>query len=276
MSGISKERLKLIPLEVFMLLISLIILAPILIMLFGSLKTEVEVLKFDLSLPSTFKFDNYLFVIKSGNVLRAMSNSILIALFSVIACLAFSSQCAFILARRKSRTSEKIYNYFILGMVAPLQIITTFALFKILNLSGTYLSVILIYIAINLPFSVLMFTSFIKGVPRDIDEAAVVDGCGALRVFYQIIFPNLKPVIMTNIIIIAMSVWNDFMIPLYFLNSSSKWTMPLTVYNFFGQYFSNWNYVFADLILTALPIVILYLFCQKYIIAGMTAGAVKG
>lgn len=276
MSAASKERIRLLALESCIMLISLIILVPLLIMLLGSLKDNVEVLKFDISLPSKFRFDNYLFVIKSGNVLRAMSNSLLISFFSVLACLLFSSQCAFVLARRSTRKSQRIYNYFVLGMVAPLQIITTFALVKLLNLTGTYISVILIYIAVNLPFSVFMFTSFIKGVPRDIDEAAVVDGCSPLRLFYGIIFPNLKPVVATNIVIIAMSIWNDFMIPLYFLNSSSKWTMPLTVYSFFGQYFSDWNYVFADLMLTAMPIIILYLFCQKYIVAGMTAGAVKG
>lgn len=94
--------------------------------------------------------------------------------------------------------------------------------------------------------------------------------------FFQIIFPLLKPVVATSTITFAMNVWNDFQLPLYFLNDSSKWTLPLTIYSFYGKYFSSWNYVFADMILTALPLLIIYMFAQKYIVQGMTAGAVKG
>lgn len=135
---------------------------------------------------------------------------------------------------------------------------------------------ILIYAAIQLPFTVMTFSSFIKGVPREIDEAAMIDGCGPLRLIFLIILPVMKPIMITNLIVTAIQTWNNFMIPLFYLDSSEKWTIPLMVYNFFGQYSRNWNYVFAMLVITILPVIILYLCLQKYIVEGMTSGAVKG
>ena len=121
-----------------------------------------------------------------------------------------------------------------------------------------------------------ILTNFIYTIPREMDEAAVIDGCGPIRLFFRIILPMLLPVVLTNIVIVAMGTWNDLQTPLYLLNSSKNLTMPLTVYNFKGRYFSDWNLIFADLVLVALPMIVLYVFCQKYIVAGTSAGAVKG
>lgn len=271
-----KPNSKLVVLEVIMILLSLLIVVPLLIMIFGSLKNPAEAASFNIKLPSEWKFDNYIFVFKEGNMAKAMKNSIIVTLFSVITTVIFSALSSFILARKKSKYTHAVYNIFLMGMVAPMQVITTFGLLKLLNIIGTYFAVIMIFTAVQLPWSVFIFTGFIKSVPREMDEAAFIDGAGPLTMFFKIVLPLLKPVIATVTVINAMSVWNDFMIPLYFFNSAEKWPMPLTVYNFFGQYFSNWNYVFADLVITALPVTILYLYCQKYIVSGMTAGAVKG
>lgn len=127
-----------------------------------------------------------------------------------------------------------------------------------------------------MPFTIMTFSSFIKGVPREIDEAAIMDGCNPGQMIFRVLMPILKPVAVTNIVVTAIGCWNDFMIPLFYLGSSEKWTVPLAVYNFFGLYARNWNYVFAVLTLTVIPIVIMFLFLQKYIVSGMTAGAVKG
>lgn len=261
--------------EIIMLLSSIIILVPILIMLSGSLKTNVEAASATLSLPSVWKFDNYLYVLKEGKMLSAFLNSVLIAFISVAVTLIFSSACGFILSRKKTAAARKLYRFILIGMIAPMQIVTTFILMKLIHFSG-YASVIAIYVATNIPFSVLLFEGFTGTIPSDIDESAVIDGCGPLRMFFAIIFPLMLPVSMTNIITISIGIWNDFMIPLFLLTSSKYWTLPLTVYNFFGQYASDWNYVFANLVLTATPIVIVFLLLQKYIIAGMTAGAIKG
>lgn len=270
------KKIKQTFLSIFMLCLSLIIIIPLLIMLLGSVKNPTEAQLFNLKLPTEWCFDNYIYVIKSGGIARAMMNSCIITISVTVLVIIFGGLCAFVVSRRHSRYTQIVYYIFLIGMVSPLQVVTTFGLLKILNLTGTYFGVIMITTAVQLPWTMFTLTGFIKNVPKDLDEAAFIDGASPLKMFFIIILPLLKPILATAIVSTAMGAWNDFMIPLYFFNTSDKWTMPLTVYNFFGQYQSNWNYVFADLVLTALPITILYLYCQKYVISGMTAGAVKG
>ena len=128
----------------------------------------------------------------------------------------------------------------------------------------------------NLPFAVMTFSSFVTGVPKEIDEAAIIDGCNTFQLIFKVLLPILKPVMITNLIIAAIGIWNNFQVPLYLMSSSKRTTIPMMIFNFYGLYSRNWNYVFAALVITVLPIVILYLALQKYIIEGMTAGAVKG
>jgi len=255
---------------------SILIIVPLLIMVFGSFKTPAEAQKFNLELPTQWMFSNYTYVFQTGGIGKAMLNSVIVTVAVTALTIVSSGLCAFIISRRRGRYTSSLYNVFLLGMVSPMQVVTTFALLKIIHLTGTYIGVIFVETAIQLPWAIFMFTGFIKNVPRELDEAAYIDGARPLTMFFRVILPLLKPIVATTLVSTAMGAWNEFMIPLYFFNTSDKWTMPLTVYNFFGQYSSNWNYVFTDLVLTALPITILYLYCQKYIVAGMTAGAVKG
>ncbi|MDR2304691.1 MAG: carbohydrate ABC transporter permease [Treponema sp.] len=257
-------------------LFSFLVIVPVLVMILGSFKTSGEALKFDLSLPKKFMFSNYLFVLDRGGIPLAFANSLAITVAAAALTISSTALCAFYIARAKTKMSSFLGNVFSIGLVAPFQIITTFALLKLLNLIGSYAGVILIYCAIQTPWSMYMFIQFVKSIPRDMDEAAYIDGAKPMTMFFRIILPLLKPVTATTTVMVVINVWNDFMLPLYFLDSSKKWTMPLTVYNFFGQYFSDWNYVFADLVLTALPIALLYLYFQKYVIAGITSGAIKG
>lgn len=263
-------------LTLIMSIISLIIIIPMLIMILGSFKSPAQAQLFNLALPQEWHFSNYTYVIKTGGIGKAMTNSLIITASVTGITIICGGLCGFVVSRRGSKYLKFVYNLFLLGMISPLQIVTTFGLLKVLNLTGTYIGVILIMTAVQLPWTIFTLSGFIKSVPRDLDEAAFIDGASPLRMFFQIILPVLKPILATAFVSTAMGAWNEFMVPLYFFNTSDKWTMPLTVYNFFGQYQSNWNYVFADLVLTALPITLLYLYCQKYIIEGMTSGAVKG
>lgn len=272
----SRKRISKIVFSIVMLLFSLIIIVPLLIMILGSFKNPAEAQKFNLALPSQWLIENYIHVIKVGGIGKAMANSFVVTAVVTLIVIFAGGLSAYIISRKENRYTRILYSVFLLGMVSPLQVVTTFGLLKILNLIGTYVGVIMIITAVQLPWTTFTLTGFIKGVPRDLDEAAFLDGANPFRLFWSVILPLLKPILATAIVSTAMGAWNEFMIPLYFFNTSDKWTMPLTVYNFFGQYQSNWNYVFADLVLTALPITILYLYCQKYVISGMTAGAVKG
>lgn len=265
-----------IVLTIVAVLTSLIILLPLLIVVLGSFKDAPEAQAFNLALPSSWHFENYLVVIEKGNMGQAFINSMIITVTVTLIVVLAGSLNAFVVSRKQSRYTKFVYYMFLLGMIAPIQIVTTYGLLQKMNLTGTFAGVICVEAALQMPWTIFTLSGFIKNVPRELDEAAYIDGASPVRMFFSIILPLLKPIMATVVVTTAMGAWNEFMVPLYFFNSASKWTMPLTVYNFFGQYSSNWNYVFADLILTAVPITILYLLCQKYVIAGATAGAVKG
>ncbi|MGB8451573.1 MAG: carbohydrate ABC transporter permease [Anaerocolumna sp.] len=271
-----KKQVQSISLSVITLIVSLIIIIPLLIVIFGSFKNTAEAQQFKLSLPSVWHFENYIHVLDKGNILQALKNSTIITAAVTLIVIVAGSLSAFVVSRKTTRYTSFVYYLFLLGMIAPIQIVTTYALLKLLNLSGTYLGVIFVETALQMPWTIFTLSGFIHNIPRELDEAAFIDGATPGKMFFLIIFPLLKPIIATAVVTTAMGAWNEFMVPLYFFNSSSKWTMPLTVYNFFGQYSSDWNYVFSDLVLTAMPITILYLCCQKYVVAGATAGAVKG
>ena len=263
-------------LNLLVALIGLLIVIPISIVVLGSFKTSAETLVPNLNLPERWMWSNYVYVYEKGKIGRALLNSVFLTTVVVLICLIISALCAFVLSRRKNRYTKAADMLFKMGMIAPMSVIPTLLLMQKLHLSGTYLSAILLYTAINLPWAVFIYSNFMRALPRTLEEAAIIDGCGPFRLFMNIFFPLLKNVTVTNIVVIAMGVWNDFMIPIYFFTSSSKWTLPMSVYNFYGLYFRDWNYVFADLIITSLPMVLLYLFAQKYIVSGLMAGSVKG
>lgn len=276
MTGIRK-KMPVLLLELLLWLLAVLIIVPFLIMLFGSLKTNVEATAFDLSLPTVWQWQNYSQVIVEGKMVRSFMNGMLITGVAVAINIVFSAMAAFFIARRKTRGSEFLYFFFFIGMLAPMQTIPTIRLMQALELYGTYTSVILIYCVINMGFSIFLYTGFIRTtVPQALDEAALLDGASVIRMFFSVVFPLLKPINMTILIIVFMNIWNDVNIPIFFLNNPGKWTMPLSVYQFFGMYSgSNWNLVFANLVLTALPVLVIYMFCQRYIVSGLTAGAVK-
>ncbi|WP_102050143.1 carbohydrate ABC transporter permease [Pygmaiobacter massiliensis] len=258
------------------LLISSVFFIPILMMLLGSFKNQNEVLHLDLSLPAHFEIQNYQHVLSTGSILRGYFNSFIITVGAVILILLFGAITGIIISRRKNRATKCLYYYYLFGLTATMQMVTTYTLMIDLNLSGSYLGVILVFAAINLPFSVMTFSSFVTSVPREIDEAALIDGAGPLTLIFRILLPIMRPVIVTNLIIAAIGVWNNFQVPLYLMSSAKRMTIPMTVFNFYGLYARSWNYVFAALTITILPVVLLYLCLQKYIVEGMTAGAVKG
>lgn len=262
--------------EVFLIVLSGIIVIPFLMLIFGSFKDAAEAARFTLSPPSRWHPENYVYVFTSGKLGRATLNSFIYAFFGVSVCTVCAMLCAFIMERRPSRFTEGVYLYVNIGMVAPLMVIPTLAFLKTLHIYGSYFSVVLVFAGMYIPWSVFLFTSFMKNVPRELDEAAFIDGCKPVRLFFTIVTPLLKPIIATNIVFISMNIWNDMMIPLYMVNRPEKTPVSLSVYQFYGSYFRDWNLVFADLVIASVPMIVLYFFLQKYIVSGLTVGAVKG
>jgi raffinose/stachyose/melibiose transport system permease protein len=269
---VMKDRI----LEVFLWVLSLLVLIPFAIVILGSFKTQAEAGAFTLNLPSEWVFSNYTEVIMEAKIFRALFNSLFIAALSVSICVIVSSMGAFVLARKRTKAAEYLYLFIYTGMVAPVQTIPTIRLMQLMHIYGGYTNVILLNAVFNIAFSVFLYTGFFKSIPREIDEAALIDGASQLNMFFKVIFPIAKPTTMTVATLIFLGIWNDINVPLYFLNDSSKWTMPMTVYQFFGLHYQSWNLVFANIVLIALPVFIIYIISQRYLVSGITAGAVKG
>ncbi|MDO5423352.1 MAG: carbohydrate ABC transporter permease [Eubacteriales bacterium] len=257
-------------------LFSIVFLYPIAMVVITSFKTKAEANILSVRLPETWHFENYAQVWEKGKILQSAINSLQISVGSVILILCMASSLSFILVRRNTKGCRMISRILTFGIIAPMAILPTVELLKRMGIYGKKLSLIPLYAALYLPFSSMLYSSFLKGIPRELDEAAAMDGAKGMGLFVRVIFPLLKPITATTGILTFMWIWNDFQYPLYLLNSSANWTLPLSVYNFYGQFSRSWNLVCADMVLVSLPVVILYFCAQKYVIAGMTAGAVKG
>jgi len=257
-------------------IISIIILIPLLLILVNSFKTSLAASDMTLALPQKWQFDNFNVVIEKGKLNLAFFNSMIYSIGSVALCAMFAAMASFVLSRRRSKSSKLLYMFFVLGITMPINFIALMKVMQVVQLYNTRTGIILLYAALQLPFTIFLTYGFISKIPREIDEAAVIDGCSPLRLFFSVIFPLLKPVLVTVMVLTFLNTWNEFILPLYFTGSTDKWPMTLAVYNFFGMYFKNWNLVCADIVLTSLPVILVYFLGQKYIVSGMTSGAVKG
>lgn len=272
----SKKTIKSIVANTATIFISLIILIPLVVLFLNSFKTQGESNKMSITLPSTWQFENYKTVIEQGKLVSSFFNSLLYATVSVVIIVIVVSAAAFVIARNRKGINNLIYYFIISGIAIPINNVALMKVLQALNLVNTRIGVILVYAAINIPLSLFLCYGFISTIPREIDEAAVIDGCGPIKLFVQIILPLLKPIMSTLFVLNFMAVWNDFTMPLYYLNNSAKWPMTLAVYNFFGAFENSWNLVNADIMLTLLPVLIVFILGQKYIVGGVAAGSVKG
>ncbi|MCU6735369.1 carbohydrate ABC transporter permease [Diplocloster agilis] len=258
-------------------MISLICMIPLLLILFNALKTSADAAGMALTLPSfPFQWNNFLLVIEKGKLFQSFLNSMIYSVGSVVICTVFAALAAYVFSRNRTKLNKFLYLYIVLGITMPINYVALTKVMMLLNLNNTRLGIILLYVAMQLPFAVFLIYGFVSKIPVELDEAAIIDGCGSLRLFSYIVLPLLKPAVATVIVLTFLNTWNEFVSPLYFLSSSTKWPMTLSVYNFFGMYFKDWNLVCADIVLTSLMVIIVYLAGQKYIVSGMTAGAVKG
>lgn len=258
------------------LFVSLVMFVPVVLVFINSFKERYEASTMSLNLPAQWHFDNYAVVIEQGKLIQSFLNSALYSVVSVIIVIIVTTMAAFILSRRRTKLSKAIYFYIILGIALPMNYVSLMKVMQFTNLNNTQLGICLLYAAMQIPFTVFLMYGFINTVPRELDEAGVIDGCTPLRLFFTVVFPLLKPITVTTILLTFMNTWNEFVTPLYYLSNSKLWPMALAVYNFFGQFQMSWNLVCADITLTSLPVILVYILGQKYIISGMTSGAVKG
>lgn len=261
------------------LILSLIFLIPLWMILVNSMKDSKHANMLQLNLTGASleqMLSNYKTAYEESGMLLAYRNSIILTVISVALIVILASMTAYIIQRRKQKWISVINNVIILGMTLPAFIVPTYFLLSKLHLLHNYLGICLVYAANFFPLAVFIFTGYFRSVPEELDEAAVIDGCNPWQMYFRVILPLIKPVMATVVIIAGMSIWNEFSTALFILNSPKRYTVALTTFAFCGQRSSDWNLLFANITLISTPVILLYCFLQKYIVSGMTAGAVKG
>ena len=271
-----REKLQSMLKQLLCLLLSLIVLAPLYLVVINSFKTKAESARMNLKLPTQWVFTNYADVIKKAKLMTGFGNSLLYAFAATTLGVLLCAMAAFVLSRKRTKLNNFIYYFFICGLFFPINYVTLVRVFQWMNLTNTRLGIILVFTSAMIPFCVFTIYSFVETIPRELDEAAVIDGAKPTSLFFRVVLPLLKPTVMTCFVLQFMGVWNDFLTPLYLSSKSKLFPMTMSVYQFFGKEGSNWSYVFADIVLTIIPVALVYAVGQRYIIGGVTAGAVKG
>lgn len=264
----------------FLILGCLVIAAPLYVTIITAFKTREESTVNFFSFPSQFYLGNFRKIIEKQNYFRYLGNTVIITVCSLILMALVIPSLSYALSRnmRRSKFYRFSYIYLVIGLFVPFQVVMI-PLVKIA--SSFHMSNIWGLIVLNLVFAlrdgVFLFVAYMDSVPRELEESAFIDGAGVVQTYIQIVFPLVKPMTATIMILNGLSVWNDFMLPLLLLNKSKdSWTLQLFQYNFKTTYSFDYNLAFASFLLSMLPVMVVYVFAQKYIIQGLTTGAVKG
>ncbi len=271
-------RLKRIVLTLVMIAIAVLFLLPFYISFVYAFKSSQEITFTGLAFPRTFHFENYTMAIERSNFWRAFMNTVKATIPGILLLLVVCPPAAYVFGRNNNRFYNALYVVFMAALLIPFQsiMLPIYINLKDYHLNNTISGLTLVRSAFNVSFNILVITGFVKNVPKEMEEAASIDGCGPFRTFWIIVFPLLSPVIASMLVMNALSAWNDFTLSFIILMKKNVETLPVMLFNFFGQYSVELNYAFAAASISMLPVLIFYLFMQKYIISGVTAGAVKG
>lgn len=256
-----------------------VFVVPFAFIVLTAVKDAGQAARLDFSWPRHFQLvDNFLQVVRARDYILVIAfiNSAILTVVSVAGLVVLGAMVAFVLQRRVTRWTGLINFLVLSGLIIPPAVVPTIWVLQRAGLFGTLPGLILVEIAFGLSFSVLLFRAFIATVPRELDEAAVIDGASPLRLFFQVVLPLLRPVMVTVIVVQSVAVFNDFTNPLYFLPGEQNATVQLTLFTFQSQFNTSYNLLFMDILLITVPPLIMFLFFNRQLVAGMTAGAVKG
>lgn len=262
---------------IFIYMIALLIILPILYMFLSSFKNPGEVNKM-VSLPSGFYLENYKSVFQNDTAVRSFANSGIISVFTIGIDIFLCALASYAMARRKEKYFSFLYLLFLSAMMIPVvaNLPSIYSIILRFGLKDTKTALVLIYAATQIPMGILLFTGFIKGIPKELDEAAIIDGCGYLQRFFKVLFPLMKPVMVTYALTTLVYVWNDFLMPLMVISSEKKKPITLAVYSFVNEHQTNFGAIYAMLVVAVVPPILLFVLLQKQFYQGGAAGAVKG
>ncbi len=261
------------------LVVLILFMVPFYMLVVNSFKPTAEFLKNPFALPQSFNIDNFTTAIERMNFGKSLFNTAAITVTAVLVNMIVSAMTGYLFARRKWKINKIIFMAFLASMVAPFQVymIPLVRIYAgVLGFSNNLMMVAYIAVGLNIPFAVFLYSGFVEGIPSELDEAALIDGCGFTSTFFHIIMPLLKPIIITVTVFVAMGVWNDFLMSSLFLTKVDTKTLAISIKTFLTNHSAEYAPMMAGLLLSVLPVLIFYLIGQKYIIEGVIAGSVKG
>lgn len=261
-------------LEFIMIAGAVVFLFPFYVLLMVSLKPPSEVASAPLSPPDSIYLANYEEAWSSADLGLALVSSTVVTALSITILIAIASLASYPLARRRERLGFGLYLLFLLGLVVPMQLamVPLYQLMRDWGLLGSYTSLVIFYTGHQLPLTIFLYTGFLRALPRGYEEAALIDGASAFQAFRTVVFPLLRPVTGTVIILNAIFIWNDFLTPLLYVAGTSRQTIPVAIFSFVGEYTSRWGPIFAGLTIGMLPVLIVYFLFQRHIIKGFATG----
>ncbi|KKE80234.1 carbohydrate ABC transporter permease [Bacilli bacterium] len=271
------KQLRLIPMYLIAIVILIFTGLPFLVMINTSFKKQLEFMTAPWSLPEKFTLENYFLLIES-NFFSYFLNSVIVTVISVVIVIIFAALASYPLARMKFKLNRPVYILFLIGMMIPIHT-TLIPIFKLTQTIGLYDSIWALigpYVAFALPVSIVIYTQFLQEIPKELEESAKIDGCGHFRLFWQILFPLLKPATATIAIYNFIHIWNEFIFALVLTNSPSNGTLPIGLREFYGEFSVNVPGIMAALTLGSLPLLLIYFVAQEKIVQGLAAGSVKG
>jgi raffinose/stachyose/melibiose transport system permease protein len=250
---------------------------PLIVMVLDSLRPNAEVLSHPLALPTSLDLSSYATAWTEASFATYLRNSVLVTVAAVALDVLVSLPASYVLGRYQFRGSGTLIAYFLAGLMLPIRlgILPIFYLLGSLGLVDSRLGLVLVYAASGVPFSVFIMSAFFRGLPRELEEAARIDGAGELRVFARVMVPLVKPAIATVVVFRFVPLWNDFFFPLVLLRTTDRYTLPVGLTQFFGEFQTNWSALFAGLVIATVPLVVLFLVATKQVVEGLTAGMGK-
>lgn len=267
-----------IVLFVVTILLAILFLYPVFFALISAFKSNGDILKNPITLPTSFYTQNFKDLFAQSDFATAILHSVFLTVVSEVLIVCIVPMAAYGIERRKSKTTSLIYTYFLAGMMIPfhLYMFPLFKEMKVFHIFGNMVGPIVCYISGSIAFGTLLYCSFLKGIPLEIEEAAQIDGCTPFQTFWKVTFPLLGPCTGSMVILNGLGIWNDYLMPYLALPSGKAKTITVEIASFVGQYTARWDIVFAGTVISIVPALIIFCMFQKYFVKGITAGAAKG
>lgn len=260
------------------LVLAFLFVYPVFFALFSAFKSNGDILKAPAALPGSLYLQNFKDLFEQSDFLGAIRNSVILTVVSEVLIIFIVPMAAYGIERRRGRMTSLIYTYFLAGMMIPfhLYMFPLFKELKVFHLFGNMAGPIVIAVSGAVPFGCLLYSSFLKGIPLEIEEAAMIDGCTPFQTFWKVTFPLLGPCTGSMVILNGLSIWNDYLMPYLVLPSGKPKTITVEIASFVGQYSARWDIVFAGTVISIVPALVIFCAFQKYFVKGVTAGAAKG